>query len=88
MYRGRFALQVTDLDDVRNAVVGDDRDDAVDASKRSARRSTPPSVHVSRAWSSCVAAGSDGAATERLANVVEELETLTRGYMREFIMPV
>jgi hypothetical protein len=35
-----------------------------------------------------VAAGSDGAATERLANVVEELETLTRGYMREFIMPV
>jgi hypothetical protein len=32
--------------------------------------------------------GADGVTTERLANVVEELKTLTRDYMREFIMLV
>eukprot|EP00267_Zea_mays_P041370 XP_020393257.1 uncharacterized protein LOC103644684 [Zea mays] len=74
MYRGRFTLEVTDLDDVvsRNGD-GDDED-----------RSFALCRSFSRAKRSRVTgliAGGDGG-TERLVAVAEELEGLTRDYMR------
>ncbi|CAL5049996.1 unnamed protein product [Urochloa decumbens] len=101
MYRGRFALEVTDLDDANAAA--DDPDDADNdstdaaAGKRSfalcssfsnkAKRSRVARLILSAgAGGRNAAAGGDG--TERLAAVVEELEGLTRDYMREFIMLV
>ncbi|PVH47278.1 hypothetical protein PAHAL_4G026700 [Panicum hallii] len=100
MYRGRFALEVTDLDDVRNAGgEGDDDgvegDDATDAAVAAAgKRSFALRTSFNKAKRSRVTrlilggggAGDDGA--ERLAAAVEDLESLTRDYMREFIMLV
>jgi hypothetical protein len=96
MYRGRFTLEVTDLDDVvsRNGD-GDDEDagdgDATTAAASSAgKRSFALCRSFSRAKRSRVTgliAGGDGG-TERLVAVAEELEGLTRDYMREFILLV
>ncbi|TVU07755.1 hypothetical protein EJB05_41124, partial [Eragrostis curvula] len=93
MYRGRFALEVTDLDDVRNAADDADDDDAVAAGKQRsfALRSSFNAAKRARLTSLILRRGEGGGgddATERLAGVVEELETLTRDYMREFIMLV
>ncbi|KAF8658871.1 hypothetical protein HU200_059369 [Digitaria exilis] len=102
MYRGRFALEVTDLDDVTNAageVAAADDDDATDvaaatAGKRSSfalsssfKRRAKRS-RVTRLILGGVAGDDDDDGTERLATVVEELEHLTRDSMREFIMLV
>ncbi|KAJ1260694.1 hypothetical protein BS78_10G251900 [Paspalum vaginatum] len=110
MYRGRFALEATDLDAV--LLDGDDDDDddadATDAASASASASANGVVVGKRSSFSLLpspfgkaakrsrvtslvlgAAGAqDGGTTERLAAVVEELEALTRDYMREFIMLV
>ncbi|XP_066371265.1 disease resistance protein RGA2-like [Miscanthus floridulus] len=104
MYRGRFALEVTDLDDSSRNTVGDD-DDNVDsddtttdaAASNAGKRSFAlcPSfdrAKRSRVTSLILGAGASGSGgdggTERLAAVVEELEGLTRDYMREFILLV
>ncbi|CAN6176922.1 unnamed protein product [Urochloa humidicola] len=99
MYRGRFALEVTDLDDATKAAGDDnDSDDSTDASSAAAaaKRSFALCSSFNKAKRSRVTrlilgagAGRDsGDGTERLAAVVEELEGLTRDYMREFIMLV
>jgi len=100
MYRGRFALEVTDLDDVSNADgEGADDDDATDAATAAAavgKRSLSLRSSFNKAKRSRVTrlilgggggAGDDDGA-ERLAAAVEDLESLTRDYMREFIMLV
>ncbi|KAL5199428.1 hypothetical protein ABZP36_020631 [Zizania latifolia] len=101
MFRGRFALDVTDLEDVKNAGGGDDDDDddaaGGGAEGEDVRRSFALCSSFNRAKRSRVTSlifggggggggGDDG--TERLATVVEELEYLTRDYMREFILLV
>ncbi|CAL5041037.1 unnamed protein product [Urochloa decumbens] len=99
MYRGRFALEVTDLDDATNAAAGDiDDADAAAVGKRSfalcssfnrAKRSRVTRLILGGGGAvgrNADGGGEDG--TERLAAVVEELESLTRDYMREFIMLV
>ncbi|XP_062178993.1 disease resistance protein RGA2-like [Phragmites australis] len=93
MYRGRFALEVTDLDDVKNAVGNDNGDDgdAVNAGGRSfALSSSFNSAKRARVMSLILGGGGGGGddRTERLSAVIEELESLTRDYMREFIMLV
>jgi len=95
MYRGRFALEVADLDDVTNADgEGDDDDDATDgaaaaAGKRSfALRSSFNKAKRSRVTRLILGGGAGDDGAERLAAVVEDLEGLTRDYMREFIMLV
>ncbi|KAL6603244.1 hypothetical protein ACP70R_043605 [Stipagrostis hirtigluma subsp. patula] len=98
MYRGRFVLEVTDLDDVRNATGEDDDDDGQegrgggDAGRRSsfALRSSFNAAKRSRVTSLIFRGGSGGGGegAERLAAVVEELEGLTRDYMREFVLLV
>ncbi|TKW22870.1 hypothetical protein SEVIR_4G256400v4 [Setaria viridis] len=102
MYRGRFALEVTDLDDVRNAAGGEGDDDdgdgdddataaaaAAAAGKRSfALCSSFNRAKRSRVTSLILGGGGGDEGTERLAAVVEELEGLTRDYMREFILLV
>ncbi|CAN6193111.1 unnamed protein product [Urochloa humidicola] len=100
MYRGRFALEVTDLDDATNAADHDNEsDDSTDASSAAAgKRSFALCSSFHRAKRSRVTSfilgsaarrdGGGGDGTERLSAVVEELENLTRDYMREFIMLV
>ncbi|KAF8687500.1 hypothetical protein HU200_043196 [Digitaria exilis] len=110
MYRGRFALEVTDLDDVTNAAVagednhddddndcGDGDHDATNNATAGKRSSFALCSSFKRAKRSRVTrlilggvagAGDEDDGTERLATVVEELEHLTRDYMREFIMLV
>jgi hypothetical protein len=108
MYRGRFALEVSDLDDVRNAAGIEDDDDDGDEGE-----TTAAAAAGKRSFTLCLSSfnkakrsrvtrmilggggggGRDGGAgddggTERLAAVVEELESLTRDYMREFILLV
>ncbi|KAG8074755.1 hypothetical protein GUJ93_ZPchr0006g44540 [Zizania palustris] len=95
MFRGRFALDVTDLDDVKNAGGGDDDDDAGGGAEgKDVRRSFALCSSFNRAKRSRVTSlifgggGGGGDGTERLAAVVEELEYLTHDYMREFILLV
>lgn len=89
MYRGRFALEVTDLDDVSK---NDDDDDTEDSNEAAGKRrpfSLPSSFTKAAKRSRRAILGSgDGGTTERLAAAVEELEGLTRDYMREFILLV
>ncbi|KAL6873865.1 hypothetical protein ACP4OV_013947 [Aristida adscensionis] len=86
MYRGRFALELTDLDDVRNAIVADAA--AAAGSRSFALCSSLNGAKRSRVTSLIFGGGRGGGGEERLAGVVEELESLTRDYMREFIMLV
>ncbi|CAL4966592.1 unnamed protein product [Urochloa decumbens] len=92
MYRGRFALEVTDLDDATNAIDGDDNSTAAAAAGKrpfalcSAFNSKAKRSRVTRLILGAGGGGGDG--TERLAAMVEELEGLTRDYMRQFIMLV
>uniref|UniRef100_A0A0E0LF65 NB-ARC domain-containing protein n=1 Tax=Oryza punctata TaxID=4537 RepID=A0A0E0LF65_ORYPU len=90
MFRGRFTLEVSDLDDVKNT--RDDDNNATCADDES-RRSFALCSSFNRAKRSRVtrlifgsSGGDDG--KERLAAVIEELELLTSDYMREFILLV
>ncbi|KAK3143630.1 hypothetical protein QOZ80_4AG0302820 [Eleusine coracana subsp. coracana] len=93
MYRGRFALEATDLDDIKNGSILDD-DDADDAAVTTAagkRSSALSSPFVSAAKRARVILGCGDGATEktsRLAVVVEELDAVTRDYMHDFILLV
>ncbi|PVH47279.1 hypothetical protein PAHAL_4G026800 [Panicum hallii] len=95
MYRGRFALEVTDLDDASNAVGHDGGGGGGDAAvavtvvgQRSlALRSSFNSAKRYRATSLILGGGGDDG-MERLAAAVDELESLTREYTREFILLV
>ncbi|GJN01644.1 hypothetical protein PR202_ga18924 [Eleusine coracana subsp. coracana] len=85
MYRGRFALEATDLDDIKNGSIldDDDADDVVDAAVTTAagkRSSALSSPFVSAAKRARLILGCGDGATEktRVAVVVEELEALTR----------
>ncbi|KAF0918834.1 hypothetical protein E2562_026206 [Oryza meyeriana var. granulata] len=81
MFCGRFALEITDLDDVKNA--RGDNDDAAGADDEVVRRSFALCSSSNRAKQSRVISlifgdgGGDGG-KERLAAVVEEQECLTR----------
>ncbi|XP_025813518.1 uncharacterized protein LOC112890865 [Panicum hallii] len=89
MYRGRFALEVTDLDDASNAVGHDGGGGGGDAAvavtvvgQRSlALRSSFNSAKRYRATSLILGGGGDDG-MERLAAAVDELESLTREYTR------
>ena len=95
MYRGRFALEVTDLDDATRNAVDDDDDATTDpAASNAGKRSFALCPSFDRAKRSRVTSlilggnNNGGGGTERLAAAVEELEALTRDYMREFILLV
>ncbi|KAF0918833.1 hypothetical protein E2562_026205 [Oryza meyeriana var. granulata] len=91
MFRGRFALEVTDLDDINNTGDDDDGDEGGDDVRR---RSFALCSSFNRAKRSRVTSlifggnGSGDDGTERLAAVVDELESLMSDYMREFILMV
>lgn len=82
MYRGRFALEETALDGVKDASVGDDdvgrrRSVALSSSFNSAKRSRVTSLIF----------GGDSR-SDKITTAIEDLESLTRDCMREFVLLV
>ncbi|TVU11078.1 hypothetical protein EJB05_44641, partial [Eragrostis curvula] len=80
MHRGRFALELTDLDNDAAA----EEEATATTGKRKLAALRPQLNALKRAR--LILGGGDSTATEkRLASVVEELETVTRDHMRSFI---
>ncbi|GJN01643.1 hypothetical protein PR202_ga18923 [Eleusine coracana subsp. coracana] len=94
MYRGRFALEAADLDDViKNSEISDDDaggDDSVVTTTGKRKFALCSPFNAAKKHAQLILGSGDGTTTvkSRLASVVEELEALRGDYMRDFILLV